>query len=742
MVAANLRFFVVLLFLLFFVQTAEAALTTGMMAYYTSTNPTIPKYRLWTGSAWGAEQNALALAGNVEWVVVRAAPNRPEYIMGAIFDTGSAGVLTVQIYNATNNSWHSPRNMTVNAGTTADAYRFFDIVYENVSGNAMVVYRNDTTTLAYNTWNGASWSYAANIGARINVPSGNCSRDVYWVELAANPLANKSNEIIAVYGNSSGKSCGAIWNGSAWVRSRIIDLTQTSMTTKKIAAAYEQTTGEGLVAWSNATTAGTMYYIPVKNGAWNTTHSMVVDVGLNSPDTVLLAPANGSSAIMLSYQEAAASDAGSIQWSGTAWGTNSEDAATTATGNGYISAGYHGNTGVGSRIYNDGTNVLFPRNQSCTGAGCGSGTWSTVANMYSYTCGESASLDFIDIQSDQFSQDLMMTTTSQTTHYKCSALYNTSGLGTFFNTTTSIGGGSSLATGKDFSFAFDRCGIGNLTVTTNGTAIATNQNTTFVISATATCNGHPLSSCGTVQVGLRYNFSGAAPNVWVNRTWGDKSFYNVSGTNPYNCGTLLGGQTCIANWTVNATGNAGTSWAFDANATPAKGYVYAASSATFVVNITAGAAISLGFSLTVPSANFSNATGTYPGAATSDLNFSFNRSMQSANGDQQYVNPCVVGAVSACQTVTTPIYVFTNTGNVNIAWDINISTALPPYVKMFANKTNGNNATAVQMLSAAGWTVNSSVPPGGTQNLWIWVNFTQALNVPELNQTNITSRGY
>lgn len=735
--------FLVFLSVLFFsfLQTAHAANTTGMIAYYTSTNPTIPKYRLWNGSDWSAEQNAQAIAGNAEWVVLRAAPTRPEYVLGAIFDTGSAGVLTVQVYNVTSNTWGNILNMTINAGTTADAYRFFDIVYENVSGNAMVVYKNDTMTLAYNVWNGASWSYAANIGARVNVPNGNCTTGIYWVELAANPLANKSNEITAVYANSSGKICGSIWTGSAWANSKIIDTSNTAATTKIIAAAYEQTSGEGFVAWNNATTAGIVTGMPVKNGAWTTSYS-TADMG-SAHTYVTLSPARGSGNIMLSFKETSVSDMNWWLWSGAAFVQAVSDNTTTATGDGAMAAAWHGTTGSCSAVYNDATNIYYPRNITCTGA-CTAATWKAVTDLYSGQCAEQASLDYIGLNSDPFSEDIMMTVSSQTTHYKCSAIYNTSSKGKYYNATTDIGGGSSLATGQDFMFEFDRCATGNLTVTTNGTAMATNQNTTLVITATAVCTGHAIASCGSVSLGLRYNFSGTAPNTWVNTTWGNKPFYNVSGTNPYSCGTLLGGQTCTATWTVNATGNTGTSWSLDANATSNRQYVYDTTSAPFVVNISAAAPpISLGFSLTVPGSNFSNSTAAYPGAATSALNFSYNHTMAASPGNQFYVNPCVVGLVSACQTVTTPVYIFTNTGNTNIAWRINASMPLPSYVAMFANKSNGNNATSVQILNNTNnWIVNASVPPGGTQNLWIWVNFTNALNVPVLNQTNLTSTSY
>jgi len=85
------------------------------------------------------------------------------------------------------------------------------------------------------------------------------------------------------------------------------------------------------------------------------------------------------------------------------------------------------------------------------------------------------------------------------------------------------------------------------------------QNFTFPINATVICKGGP---CGEVTGVIRYNLSSSTPDTPVNTTFGDKPFF-VQETPSYalkSCGVMYKDQSCQLNWTINATGNVGTSW--------------------------------------------------------------------------------------------------------------------------------------------------------------------------------------
>ncbi|MEE8401337.1 MAG: hypothetical protein V3R86_04225, partial [Candidatus Hydrothermarchaeaceae archaeon] len=94
------------------------------------------------------------------------------------------------------------------------------------------------------------------------------------------------------------------------------------------------------------------------------------------------------------------------------------------------------------------------------------------------------------------------------------------------------------------------------------------QNTTYWVNATVTCEGSAGAECGTIQGGVRYNASGAFPNTLISTTVGDSPFYIIGDPNPQSCATELNqSDSCQLNFTVNTTGNIGSSYEIDANFT-------------------------------------------------------------------------------------------------------------------------------------------------------------------------------
>ena len=56
------------------------------------------------------------------------------------------------------NSWSAPLEVTTSIGATNSAYRGLDIAYEQVSGDAVVVYQTGGNDPEYRIWDGNSWS--------------------------------------------------------------------------------------------------------------------------------------------------------------------------------------------------------------------------------------------------------------------------------------------------------------------------------------------------------------------------------------------------------------------------------------------------------------------------------------------------------------------------------------------------------------------------------------------------------
>jgi hypothetical protein len=68
-----------------------------------------------------------------------------------------------------------------------------------------------------------------------------------------------------------------------------------------------------------------------------------------------------------------------------------------------------------------------------------------------------------------------------------------------------------------------------------------------------------------VQGTLRYNSSGGEPNSAVASTSGTPLYIvDLPAQNPQSCGNLNENQSCILNWTINATGNLNSVWTIDA----------------------------------------------------------------------------------------------------------------------------------------------------------------------------------
>lgn len=126
---------------------------------------------------------------------------------------------------------------------------------------------------------------------------------------------------------------------------------------------------------------------------------------------------------------------------------------------------------------------------------------------------------------------------------------------------------------------------GLLDVTLNNANIQVNQNETFSVNASVTCEG---GDCGVVNfTGWFYNFSGLATNTFLNTTIGDLKFYNSSNVANGTCGTLDEDDVCSFNVTINATGTIGN-YSFTGNFTNG---THTNGTPTFYVNISLPATV-------------------------------------------------------------------------------------------------------------------------------------------------------
>ena len=208
------------------------ALDTDVRTVYgTSTAPADdPRTRTWdqSASSWSVAEQTIAANSTVRWVVNALSPTGTTELVGVLSDTGTGSDLDLLRWNGTTWTVDWSSTAITQANTTK---RGFDLEYEALSGEALVVYSTNTATPQYRTWNGTSWSAPANVVA--TAPG---SGVVEWVELERRP---GTNELVLVYADSNQDLFGILWTGASWdeAGSETTFTTSLSTTTKAFDAA-------------------------------------------------------------------------------------------------------------------------------------------------------------------------------------------------------------------------------------------------------------------------------------------------------------------------------------------------------------------------------------------------------------------------------------------------------------------------------------------------------------------------
>jgi hypothetical protein len=204
--------------------------------------------------------------GTVRWTVNKVAPNGGEDHLAVHSDPGGGTELNLIRWNGT--AWSTDWTSTAITSANADK-RGFDVEYEANSGDALVVYSNNTDTPVYRTRSAGSWSgetpLPLNDGAGPN-PDPNTGI-VLWVELAAR---SGSNEITLAYVDANWDLVAMVWDGTQWLTASATlpaletDVTQsrtvpTVVQNRPVDVAYEETTGDALIAWGRHSITGFFY---------------------------------------------------------------------------------------------------------------------------------------------------------------------------------------------------------------------------------------------------------------------------------------------------------------------------------------------------------------------------------------------------------------------------------------------------------------------------------------------------
>ena len=219
-----------------------------------------PKVRTWDNStsSWSAADSALAAGDTIFWVVNEANPtDSTEELAGLLSKVQTTGT-DFDLLRLKSGSWSVEWSATGIANSHADK-RGFDIAFEHGSGHALVVYSNNTANPVYRTWNGSVWGSETDVFA--TAPGAGV---VFWVELTCRP---STDEIALVYADAQADLFAVIWDGTQWL-SASMDTLETNLKTNPLSglvhnrifdAAYEETSGDLVVAWGHGSLTGFHY---------------------------------------------------------------------------------------------------------------------------------------------------------------------------------------------------------------------------------------------------------------------------------------------------------------------------------------------------------------------------------------------------------------------------------------------------------------------------------------------------
>jgi hypothetical protein len=278
----------------------DATVSSEVLLAYGEGTVTTPRFRLWNGTTWSVEGSAQAVSGTINWIKTAAGVNRDEY---AMITLDSANDSFAQIYSASTSSWGN--RVLMSPVVNNAAYRGVAVAYESVSGDLMAVSCTNSPNPIYRIWDGSSWSATSSITvSSLN----NCN----FLEIASDPA---SDEIILLVRDTGTQYEALVWNGSAWVESRVIG-SSAKLAREGMAIAYETSGDQAVIVASNGI-ANNFIYTTWNGVEFSTNATQALG---NDFEFGRLATDPNSDRMALCYIDED-NDVGVVRWDGGVWST-------------------------------------------------------------------------------------------------------------------------------------------------------------------------------------------------------------------------------------------------------------------------------------------------------------------------------------------------------------------------------------------------------------------------------------
>ncbi|MBI5573520.1 MAG: lamin tail domain-containing protein [Elusimicrobia bacterium] len=213
-----------------------------------NTTSQIPSFRKWDGVNFGSEETSVNMGGCVDlFTVVRMCPQsvRQETIVGVLdrSDAATSPDIDISTYTATN-GWGTVKKLSTDSDVTT--VRCFDIAYEQLSGDYIVVARTNNST-------SVPW-YSVNGAAPVAGPT-HGTGTIQWVRLEPKP---NSDEMILVTCDSNEDVYASVWNGTTFGNTQLLEIESVS-SSQGFDVAYTQSAGVGFVVWVDTNSTRPQY---------------------------------------------------------------------------------------------------------------------------------------------------------------------------------------------------------------------------------------------------------------------------------------------------------------------------------------------------------------------------------------------------------------------------------------------------------------------------------------------------
>lgn len=289
-----------------------ASTASEAMVVYGEDTDTEPRFKTWNGSVWSSEGTLGDIGSPLKWVVVKAGITREEYVA---ITMGTNGYIYAHVYSL--GVWGTPELITNTSGNTNA--KGFDLEYQSVSGDAMLVYCDAAPDPGYTLWDGTDWS----VGGTVNLATGsNCE----WIQLAANPTSDELIVLTRAVATSPYEA--QVWDPdiSNWATSTtlgsIVEAAHEGM-----AVEYEESGGQGIIVTSDGN-PGRFAYNTWTGSSWSGAGTQAIGDDFEWGE---LARNVGGDELALCYVNDDP-DVGTIRWNGSGW-TGDNEHLTAANAN-------------------------------------------------------------------------------------------------------------------------------------------------------------------------------------------------------------------------------------------------------------------------------------------------------------------------------------------------------------------------------------------------------------------------